>query len=70
MLFRYLEKNIFEIRDPFEVAIVTYLLTLADSPEKDTAFSRLHSLRTEDGRYVVVEDIFNLDIRYIRHNQE
>ena len=44
----YLERVLSYLRDPYEVAIVTHALTLANSPAKESAFGRLHSLRREN----------------------
>ena len=44
----YLERVLSYLRDPYEVAIVTHALTLANSAAKETAFGRLHSLRREN----------------------
>lgn len=41
---RYLERQFSSLIDPYEVAIVTYALTLCDSGEKDLAFRVLSSM--------------------------
>lgn len=46
---RYLERVLHNIQDPFDIAIVTYALTLANSPAQEAAFGKLHSLRRTDG---------------------
>jgi CD109 antigen len=45
---RYLEGKLSEMTDPYEVAITTYALELAGSPEKDEAYDKLMSLAKED----------------------
>lgn len=36
--------------DPYEVAVVTWALTKADTGKKDTAFSLLHSMKRKHGK--------------------
>jgi CD109 antigen len=45
---RYLEGKLDEMTDPYEVAITTYALELADSPLKNQAYEKLMSLAKED----------------------
>lgn len=48
---RYIEREFPSSKDPYVVAIITYVLHLIDSPSKDNAFQLLLSLaeRTDDG---------------------
>jgi len=50
---QYLEKHWNQVSDPFQAAMLTYILTLVDSAEKDAAFSRLFALRIQEGRCVL-----------------
>jgi CD109 antigen len=45
---RYLEGKLSTMDDPYEVAITTYALELAQSPKKDEAYNKLMSLAKED----------------------
>ena len=51
------------ITDPYEVSLVTYALQLFSSPAQESAFSRLHSLRRENGviqiNFISTLDQFN-----------
>jgi len=38
--------------DPSEIAIVTYALSIANSPTKEAAFYLLHNIRREGGKFV------------------
>lgn len=49
---RFLERQISEITNPYQIAITAYALTIADSTEKETVFSLLHSVRTEAGNFI------------------
>ncbi len=49
IIISYLERVVAHLTDPYEMAIVTHALTLANSQAKEAAFNRLHSLRTENG---------------------
>jgi CD109 antigen len=44
----YLEGKLNEMTDPYAVAITTYALELANSPQKDKAYDKLMSLAKED----------------------
>ena len=39
------------LTDPYEVAIVTYALTLTNSPAKESAFNAMHKIRREGGKF-------------------
>nr|CAH0103527.1 unnamed protein product [Daphnia galeata] len=43
----YLERSMSRLTDPYEVAIVTYALTLTNSPAKESAFNAMHKIRRE-----------------------
>ncbi|XP_046648840.1 CD109 antigen-like [Daphnia pulicaria] len=43
----YLERAISHLTDPSEIAIVTYALSIANSPTKEAAFYLLHSIKRE-----------------------
>ena len=45
----YLERVLSYLSDPYEMALVTYALTLANSAAKETAFGKLNSLKRENG---------------------
>ena len=47
----FLERVVAQLTDPYEMAIVTHALTLANSQAKEAAFNRLHSMRIENGKY-------------------
>jgi hypothetical protein len=47
----YLERAVSRLTDPYEVAIVTYALTLANSPAKESAFNGLHKIKRESGKF-------------------
>ena len=49
MCFRYLEREITHLDDPYQVAIVTWALYKADSEYKDLAFAELHKIRRVAG---------------------
>ena len=51
-LFSYLERAVSRLSDPYEMAIVTYALTLANSPAKEFAFNRMHKMRRESGKSI------------------
>ena len=46
----YLERELESLNDPYEVALVAWALTKADSGKKERAFSRLHMMRREHGK--------------------
>jgi len=46
-----LERVLSGLKDPYEVAIVTHALTLANSAAKETAFGRMHKLKRETGNF-------------------
>jgi CD109 antigen len=39
------------LTDPYEVAIVTYALTLTNSPAKESALNAMHKIRREGGKF-------------------
>ncbi|XP_042213472.1 CD109 antigen-like [Homarus americanus] len=49
---RYLEREHKAIRDPYEVAIVAYALSVANSVEKEAAYNTLDSLKREENGLV------------------
>ncbi|OXA61880.1 Complement C3 [Folsomia candida] len=49
---RFLERSLSDITNPYQIAITAYALTIADSTEKESAFSLLHSVRTEAGEFI------------------
>ncbi|GAB6026185.1 hypothetical protein CHUAL_012396 [Chamberlinius hualienensis] len=49
---KYLEKRVSAITDPYEMAIVTYALTLAGSVEGELAFLRLDRMKREQEGYI------------------
>ncbi|KAK7085756.1 hypothetical protein SK128_008452, partial [Halocaridina rubra] len=49
---RYLEKELKHLRDPYEVAIVSYALSEADSSEKEAAFNTLDRIKREENGLV------------------
>ena len=46
---RYLERVLDQLFDPYEIAIVTYALTIVNSPAKDAAFEKLDGLKNTLG---------------------
>uniref|UniRef100_A0A0P5S381 Macroglobulin complement-related protein n=1 Tax=Daphnia magna TaxID=35525 RepID=A0A0P5S381_9CRUS len=44
----YLERVVSHLTDPYDVAIVTYALTITNSPAKEAAFNEMHNLRREN----------------------
>lgn len=46
----YLERELESLHDPYDVALVAWALTKADSGKKEAAYNRLHSKRREEGR--------------------
>ncbi|XP_059351436.1 CD109 antigen-like [Daphnia carinata] len=48
----FLERSISQLSDPSEVAIVTYALSMANTPTKETTFYLLHGMRRENGEMV------------------
>uniref|UniRef100_A0A0P5QY90 Macroglobulin complement-related protein n=1 Tax=Daphnia magna TaxID=35525 RepID=A0A0P5QY90_9CRUS len=48
----FLERSISHLSDPSEVAIVTYALSMANTPTKETTFYLLHGMRRENGEMV------------------
>ncbi|XP_063601843.1 CD109 antigen-like [Penaeus indicus] len=49
---RYLERELRNIRDPYEVAIVAYALSLSNSVEKEAAFNQLDRMKREENGLV------------------
>ena len=49
---KFLERNVFRITDPYEVAIITYALAKSRSPEADMAMSKLMALKRDEGSFV------------------
>ena len=49
---KFLERQVFRITDPYEVAIVTYALAKSRSPEADLAMSKLMALKRDEGSFV------------------
>ena len=49
---RFLERNLPKITDPYELAIVSYALVLARSPEADAAYGRLLQMKREESGMV------------------
>jgi hypothetical protein len=49
---RYLERVLDLLFDPYEIAIVTYALTVVDSPMKDAAFEKLDGQKRSYGQYI------------------
>ena len=49
---KYLERNVFRITDPYEVAIITYALAKSRSPEADMAMNKLMALKRDEGSFV------------------
>ncbi|MPC61618.1 CD109 antigen [Portunus trituberculatus] len=49
---RYLEQEQGRITDPYEMALVAWALTKADSSKKESAFSRLHNMKREHGNKI------------------
>jgi A-macroglobulin TED domain len=47
----YLERAVSRLTDPYEIAIVTYALTLTNSPAKEAAFNGLHQTKRESGKF-------------------
>lgn len=47
-LCRYLEEELIYIRDPLEMAIVAYALSLADSVSRESAFIALDSMKRSE----------------------
>lgn len=45
---RYLERELRNIRDPYEVAIVAYALSVSNSVEKEAAFNQLDRIKREE----------------------
>ena len=45
------------LTDPYEVAIVTYALTLTNSPAKESAFNAMHKIRREGGKFELLFEI-------------
>ena len=50
-MFSYLERVMSHLTDPSEIAIVTYALSIANSPTKEAAFYLLHSMKREGGKF-------------------
>uniref|UniRef100_A0A0P4XT60 Macroglobulin complement-related protein n=1 Tax=Daphnia magna TaxID=35525 RepID=A0A0P4XT60_9CRUS len=48
----FLERSISHLSDPSEVAIVTYALSMANTPTKEATFYLLHGMRRENGEMV------------------
>lgn len=48
----YLERELEGLHDPYEVALVAWALTKADSSKKERAFSRLHMMKREHGNKI------------------
>ena len=49
---RYLERHLNNLRDPYEVAIVTYALAKSRSPEADSAMAMLMRHKRDEGGFV------------------
>ncbi|XP_047481542.1 CD109 antigen-like [Penaeus chinensis] len=49
---RYLERELRNIRDPYEVAIVAYALSVSNSVEKEAAFNQLDRIKREENGLV------------------
>ncbi len=49
-MFSYLERVMSHLTDPSEIAIVTYALSIANSPTKEAAFYLLDSIKREGGK--------------------
>lgn len=49
---RYLERVLDQLYDPYEIAIVTYALTIVNSPSKDAAFEKLDGLKNTLGNFL------------------
>lgn len=47
-----MERQVFRIADPYEVAIITYALAKSRSPEADMAMSKLMALKRDEGSFV------------------
>src|SRR2546423_1879659 len=52
MTLRFLERSLADITNSYQIAITTYALTIADSTEKEHAFSLLHSKRIEAAEFI------------------
>ncbi|CAL4102803.1 unnamed protein product [Meganyctiphanes norvegica] len=66
----YLERELDNIRDPYEVAIVAYVLSKANSGEKEKAFNNLDRLKTEqDGLVYWSRDPIKTNERVYENNQ-
>lgn len=63
---KYLEKQLVSVRDPYEIALVAYALSLARSSEADTAHGMLLSMKREDNGMVYWSrtKIINNRVRY------
>lgn len=48
----YLERELDSLHDPYDVALVAWALTKADSGKKEAAYNRLHSIRREEGNKI------------------
>lgn len=46
---RYLENNLDSLKDPHEIAITTYALSIANSVRKDEAFDMLMKIARKQG---------------------
>lgn len=66
---RYLEKRLHIVNDPFDLALVTYALTLAGSVEQDAAFIKLDAIKYEqEGKVYWAEEILPLT-EFVFENQ-
>ena len=58
----YLERVMSHLTDPSEIAIVTYALSMANSPTKEAAFYLLDSIKREGGKlewFYLINQCFN-----------
>lgn len=62
---QYLETELPSMTDPYEIAITSYALSLAKSPQATVAMDKLQSLATVEGNTIVCEP----NAEY-RHNSE
>jgi hypothetical protein len=62
-LISYLERAISHLTDPSEIAIVTYALSIANSPTKEAAFYLLHSIKREGGKF----EFLNYEIQFFKY---
>ena len=68
---RYLERNLPDITNPYDLAIVAYALVMSQSPEADAAYGRLLQMRREESGMVYWSPtpIKTNEVQYLQFNR-